>query len=441
MLLIFFSHWYPVWYCRKSLFLCICFTDFRDYHDGSWFMEMEQHPSVLVVYQWLNGYGKIRRAPAGCRPSVRLPILEYHDLTLSRFSRYVWEAAHRPGAAQWAGAGTRVSGLCSLCLYAHILQSPGGRAGPGAHGTPNLCRYLTLCCVQKSEEIKMTKSAPNRAEQSGQCGNRPISSGAAIGRQMAGLWPNSDRGSWNVKMVDGRPSGPRDSVFAASLVDCVWKLLCLPVTGECWGHEAATGPSLLSTRSAQYRERQPVSVELWLSPEQVWVSTLSHLSPQNPQKHTNPPVTLRGPDWTQRFPVSRKTRLILDLEDYNYVVSLLGCNNPRHWVLTRHHPISNTSSNKLKLGCSRFLPKTPDKWHSAGSWKHKTRDTWCSPHMARCGWGGPCVARARGHQDAWRHGARVMTRDTGPPELWRVPVSHHNFSSHAPLSHPSLCKN
>ena len=161
--------------------------------------------------------------------------------------------------------------LVSLSLYAHILQSPGGRAGPGAHCTPNLCRYLTLCCVQKSEEIKMTKSAPGWAGtgcwlwSACRVGNRPILTGpgqAAIGRQLVGLWPNSDRGSWNVKMVDGRPSGPRDSVFAASLVDCVWKLLCLPVTGECWGHEAATGPNLLSTRSAQYRERQPVSVEL-----------------------------------------------------------------------------------------------------------------------------------------------------------------------------------
>ena len=103
----------------------------------------------------------------------------------------------------------------------------------------------------------MTKSAPNRAEQSGQCGNRPISSGAAIGRQMAGLWPNSDRGSWNVKMVDGRPSGPRDSVFAASLVDCVWMLLCLPVTGECWG---PLGPG--SLRGLCSRETQTVSVGL-----------------------------------------------------------------------------------------------------------------------------------------------------------------------------------
>ena len=32
---------------------------------------------------------------------ARLPILEYHDLTLSRFSRFVWEAAHRRSAQQW----------------------------------------------------------------------------------------------------------------------------------------------------------------------------------------------------------------------------------------------------------------------------------------------------------------------------------------------------
>ena len=91
----------------------------------------------------------------------------------------------------------------------------------------------------------MTKSAPVRPAGAGAAGNRPILTGAAIGRQLVGLWPNSDRGSWNVKMVDGRPSGPRDSVFAASLVDCVWMLLCLPVTGECWG---APGPA--HTRSS-----------------------------------------------------------------------------------------------------------------------------------------------------------------------------------------------
>lgn len=68
MILMFFSHWYSAWYCRKSLFLCLFY--FRDSHDGSWFMEMEQHPSVLGVYQWLNDYGKIRRAPAAVRPSV-----------------------------------------------------------------------------------------------------------------------------------------------------------------------------------------------------------------------------------------------------------------------------------------------------------------------------------------------------------------------------------
>ena len=177
----------------------------------------------------------------------------------------------------------------------------------------------------------MTKSAPNRAEKSGQCGNRPISSGAAIGRQMAGLWPNSDRGSWNVKMVDGRPSGPRDSVFAASLVDCVWKQLCLPVTGECWGHEeAATGPRLLSTRSTQHIERDSpcqLNSDSHLSRSQLF---LSPFATKSAKTHKSSRVTLRGQDWTQRFPVSRKTRLILDLEDYNYVVSLLGCNNPRH---------------------------------------------------------------------------------------------------------------
>lgn len=161
-----------------------------------------------------------------------------------------------------SGPGSRLS--LSMPIFCKVRA-----AGPGRGLTVlRICADISHFAVQKSEEIKMTKSAPGWAGTgwhwpAGRVGNRPILTGPgpAIGRQLVGLWPNSDRGSWNVKMVDGRPSGPRDSVFAASLVDCVWKLLCLPVTGECWGHEAATGPRL-STRSAQYRQRQPVSVEL-----------------------------------------------------------------------------------------------------------------------------------------------------------------------------------
>ena len=147
------------------------------------------------------------------------------------------------GAVRSSGPVALAPGPGSLCPYS-AESGRAGRAGDPRR-TLNLCRYLTLCSVQKSEEIKMTKSAPVRPAGAGAAGNRPILTGAAIGRQLVGLWPNSDRGSWNVKMVDGRPSGPRDSVFAASLVDCVWMLLCLPVTGECWG---APGPA--HTRSS-----------------------------------------------------------------------------------------------------------------------------------------------------------------------------------------------
>ena len=40
-------------------------------------------------------------------------------------------------------------------------------------------------------------------------------------------WPSSHCGSRNVKMVDGKPSQPQDSVFAASWFDCVCSMLSL----------------------------------------------------------------------------------------------------------------------------------------------------------------------------------------------------------------------
>lgn len=285
-----------------------------------------------------------------------------------------------PGPVSRSGPG---SPLSSVCPY----SAKSGR--PGRDGGSRYSEFVqishTLLCAEiggnQNDEIGAGQGRDRLAlvPRPGQSGNRPILTGAAIGRQLVRLWPNSDRGSWNVKMVDGRPSGPRDSVFAASLVDCVWMLLCLPVTawtGECWGHEALTGPRL-STRSLLNIETLCVSWTLTLT----WAG-LSHffllLFLTFRHKIRKPHKSFRHstwPDWTQRFPVSRKTRLILDLEDYNYVVSLLGCNNPRHWVLTRHHPISNTSSNKLFRACSRFLAKTWDRWHYAGSWKHTKHGT------------------------------------------------------------------
>ena len=52
------------------------------------FLELDQSNLACVgVSVWLNNSTSQSRAGA-----ERLPILEYHDLTLSRFSRYVWEA-------------------------------------------------------------------------------------------------------------------------------------------------------------------------------------------------------------------------------------------------------------------------------------------------------------------------------------------------------------
>ena len=148
----------------------------------------------------------------------------------------------------------------SLCPYSAKSGRP-GRAGDS--------RYSEF--VQISHTLLCAEIGGNQNDEIGAGRGWP----AGPGRQpsdidwllLADSWwgsgPIQIAELWYVKMVDGRPSGPRDSVFAASLVDCVWKQLCLPVTGECWGHEeAATGPSLLSTRSPMYRERQPVSVEL-----------------------------------------------------------------------------------------------------------------------------------------------------------------------------------
>ena len=122
------------------------------------------------------------------RVACRLNILEYHDLTptLSRFSRYVWRAAGRRGP------------------YAHICRGEPGRSLSVHTGASVQISHT----VQKSREIKMTKSSP-----SCQSGRHVLT--VTIGRQ-AGGWPSSHCGSWNVKMVDGKPTQPRDSVFAAS---------------------------------------------------------------------------------------------------------------------------------------------------------------------------------------------------------------------------------
>lgn len=361
----------------ESLYFYVCFTDFRDSHDGSWFMEMEQHPSVLVVYQWLNGYGKIRRAPAGCRPSVRLPILEYHDLTLSRFSRYVWEAVHRPGAPRWAGTGLRVrarlsSLSLSLCPYSAKSGRP-GRAGGSRYSEFVQISHTLLCRNRrKSKWRNRRRAGPGQAGTGRRAGSATVRYWLALALLLDDSWWGSgpiqiaDPGMWKWLTAD---QVDREIPFLQHL----WWI----VSGSCsvflWqgnagGMRQPQGPG--SLRGLLNIERDsPCQLNsdshLRRSGSQLFL-TFRHKIRKNTHKSSR--HSTWRPDWTQRFPVSRKTRLILDLEDYNYVVSLLGCNNPGHWVLTRHHPISNTSSNKLKLGRSRFLPKTPDKWHYAGSW-------------------------------------------------------------------------
>ena len=158
--------------------------------------------------------------------------------------------AGRAAVARWTGL--RVRAWLSLCPYPAKSGRP-VRAGGS--------RYSEF--VQISHTLLCAEIGGNQNDEIG--AGRGRGTGwhwpAGPGRQPSDIdWPLLDDSwwgsgpiqiaeSWNVKMVDGRPSGPRDSVFAASLVDCVWKQLCLPVTGECWGHEeAATGPSLGSLR-------------------------------------------------------------------------------------------------------------------------------------------------------------------------------------------------
>ena len=89
--------------------------------------------------------------------------------------------------------------------------SPDGTVGP-------VCRYLTQCRNPGKSKWRNRRAV---------WPTRPTLLTVTIGRQAVG-WPSSHCGSWNVKMVDGKPTQPRDSVFAASQVDCVCSMLTLP---------------------------------------------------------------------------------------------------------------------------------------------------------------------------------------------------------------------
>ena len=104
-------------------------------------------------------------------------------------------------------------------------------------GTQSAFLQISHSAKQKSREIKMTRGAAVLGHLST----------ALIGRADGGL-AQFTRGSRNVKMVDGKPTQPRDSVFAASQVDCVCSMLTLPGDRE---HPEAMAPKASLRSSAR----------------------------------------------------------------------------------------------------------------------------------------------------------------------------------------------
>ena len=105
-----------------------------------------------------------------------------------------------------------------------------------ALGTQSAFLQISHSAKQKSREIKMTRGA-------GVLGHL---STAVIGRADGGL-AQFTRGSRNVKMVDGKPTQPRDSVFAASQAIVSVRCSLFQVTGLPPGD----GTQLLSTQLRQ----------------------------------------------------------------------------------------------------------------------------------------------------------------------------------------------
>ena len=104
----------------------------------------------------------------------RLPISEYHDLTLSRFSRYV---ASRGGPGGAAGRGR-------LCLPKSAREPARPARFGDKHAKPDrsplFCRYLTVCLAGGA-------AANIAGNQCGDGGGGPVRiSGPAIGRAPAG---------------------------------------------------------------------------------------------------------------------------------------------------------------------------------------------------------------------------------------------------------------
>ena len=148
------------------------------------FLELDQSNLACVgVSVWLNNSTSQSRAGA-----ERLPILEYHDLTLSRFSRYVWEAvdlARLPCSS------------ATVCPYLHSQSRPGFW-----WESPLFCNSHRADFQRKS---KWWNRPSSRAGSPWSC--------ALIGRGWRGLAQFAAPGMWKwLREV------VQDSVFAAYLV-------------------------------------------------------------------------------------------------------------------------------------------------------------------------------------------------------------------------------
>ena len=172
----------------------------------------------------------------------RLPISEYHDLTLSRFSRYV--ASRGPGRSGWARPAVRLS--CSRLCLPKSAPEPARPCPVWGHAKPDrsplFCRYLTVCLAGGA-------GANIAGNQCGDGGGGPVRiSGPAIGRAPAGpagpvlsQCPECENGlevgagggegeaGASLRVVD------RFRFCSISQLDCGRLMLSLRLTGVAWG--------------------------------------------------------------------------------------------------------------------------------------------------------------------------------------------------------------
>ena len=158
-----------------------------------------EHPvSAILVYQWLNGHEAIAEIWRG--PFAHFGISWSNSFAV--FQICVKSCRAGPGG--------------SLPNFAMPISASKVARSPLWGHTPLFCRYLTV--QSRNRGKSKWREAPA-------CW--VTISTALIGRAEGGL-AQFTRGSRNVKMVDGKPTQPRDSVFAASQVDCVCSMLTLP---------------------------------------------------------------------------------------------------------------------------------------------------------------------------------------------------------------------